>query len=283
MPTNPDVLRPLPRNKPMVLGTNPTVRGRAITVPTMKAGPLTQSFFARGEEQEASGYQNLAMDDPVLDPAALEFDSFDKIPRKRGSWFALGISTVVLLAVGVVTWRSFHLISRPGSSVAAASRAMVQSPPAGPAAPVPAPLPVPTLSVESASPPAAAAPPISPPETPPSAENSPSAPAAPAARRAPSAPPATHVAPVIVPLPPRHARAREKHQPLRGYVWSPEKHTIVPTEPAKGDSVPDETSRAQTLEGTPAEEPQPARERTTPAPFDPRPAPAPSEEAPVVE
>jgi hypothetical protein len=294
MPTDSNVLRPLQRNN------NPTVRGRAITVPVPKMGPVTQSFFARGEEQEATGYENLAADDPVLQPPELEFDSFDKIPRKRGSWFALGISLMVLLAVGFVTWRSFHFLSKPGSSVAAASRAMVQSPPLSQSPPAPAATPAPAMSGEpagapapagSAVPAAPAAPAAPAPAAAPvmsSVPNTPPAPPAPSAATAePAAPPATHAIapPIVVPLPPRQAPARAKREPLRGYVWSPEKHTIVPAEPAIQDPAPTEAPHTQTLEGTPAEEPEPAREPTNPAPFQPTPTPAPPPQtsAPIIE
>jgi hypothetical protein len=83
-----------------------TTRGRAITMSPSKPSSMTQSFFARGEEQEATGYENLAPDDPLLVPREVEFDSFDKIPRRRGSLFAIAVSALVLAAIGFVTWRS---------------------------------------------------------------------------------------------------------------------------------------------------------------------------------
>lgn len=285
MSTNTDVLRPLNRK-------TATVRGRAISqsksgsVPKTgwlsRPGSLTQSFFARGEEQEANEYENLPIDDPTLVPPPLEFDSFDKIPRRRGSWFAITVSMLVLAAVGFVTWRAFHPLSKPGTSVAAASRAMVQ---ATPAAPVAQSAPIPPM-----------------PQSTPAAPAAPTTPIAPVATPTRAATPAPIVVPVVSKPAPKakhapvaHEPAKSetddepaqvrKHPPLHGYVWSPEKHTLVPAEPVI-EELPSEAPRAQSLEGTPAQEPQPAPEPTTPAPFQPPPAVSPSpatNQAPIIE
>jgi hypothetical protein len=295
MSTNTDVLRPLTRK-------SATVRGRAITL--TKPGSVTQNFFARGEEQEATGYENLAVDDPILAPPALEFDSFDKIPRRRGSWFAVAVSTLVVAAIGFVTWRSFHFLSRPGSSVAAASRAMVQSPP--PAAPAPVAQSM-TVAPEPTTQSAPVAQPAPVAQSAPTTEAAPVAPPAPVTRPAPvvEPPPVTKPEPVVEPLPnPKPAPATKhapvahdpgksdtddepvqmrKHPPLHGYVWSPDKHTLVPAEPVIED-LPSEAPRSQSLEGTPAKEPQPAPDPTSPAPFQPSPSSSPvPNQAPIIE
>jgi hypothetical protein len=330
MSTNTDVLRPLTRK-------TATVRGRAISqsksgsVPKTgwlsRPGSLTQSFFARGEEQEATEYENLPIDDPTLTPPPLEFDSFDKIPRRRGSWFAIAVSMLVLVALGFVTWRSFRYLSKPGTSVAAASRAMVQAPAATPPATVnqslpatpPQPMTTESAPVATPAPVAQSAPPtprelVASPapaaQSAPTTESAPAA-AAPTTRPAPVAPPtrAATPAPIIVPLVAKPAPAKKheaivhepaksdtddepvqvrKHPPLHGYVWSPEKHTLVPAEPVIED-LPSEAPRPQSLEGAPAQEPQPAApepEPTSPAPFQPPPAAAPapaSNNAPIIE
>jgi hypothetical protein len=334
MSTNTDVLRPLNRSPA-------TVRGRAISMKTdsesktgstsktgftsksgwlSRPGSLTQSFFARGEEQEANEYENLPIDDPTLAPPPLEFDSFDKIPRRRGSWFAIAVSTLVLAAVGIVTWRSFRYLSRPSTSVAAASRAMVQAPPAAPEAvnqSMQAMQPDPTVQSLPAAPskpaaqsaPASQSAPVAPPAQ--SAQMTQSAPVAPPApaKAAPVAKPARVAAPapIVVPLVSKpapdtkhEAVVREpaksetddepaqvrKHPPLHGYVWSPEKHTLVPAEPVIED-LPREAPRSQSLEGAPAQEPQPAAEPTSPDPFPSPPlpsSPSPStNQAPIIE
>ena len=258
-----------------------TVRGRAITTP-LKPSSMTQSFFARGEEQEANGYENLAPDDPLLVPRELEFDSFDKIPRRRGSWFATAVAGLVVVAIGLVTWRSFYFLSRPGSSVAAAARAMVQAPPASQA---PAPMsiaPAPQPPVSEPPPAAEPAPVTEPPAvTQPQAEPPPPAQPAPVAQPAPSH---RHLAPQATADEPVHAR---RHAPLHGYVWSPEKHTLVPAEPAVEDQPPREDPGIRSLDGARGEEaqPQPTDEPTTPAPFRPSPsaAPVPQTSAPIID
>ena len=343
MSTHTDTLR-------QVRSNHVTVRGRALS-PSSKPSSMTQTFFARGEEQEANGYENLAPDDPLLVPPALEFDSFDKIPRRRGSWFAIAVSTLVVLALGFVTWRSFYFLSRPASSVAAASRAMVQAPVSQAPAPMsiaPAPRPAPVMSEAppASEPPAADQPEATqartanePAPQPPSvtkpvpeAVAQPVAAAQPAPVRPQSAPRATADEPVAQPVPvaqpapirpqpapratadePVHARrhgalhgyvwspekhtlvpaepavqdAQPHHAPLRGYVWSPEKHTLVPGEPAVDEPLPREDPGTQMLDGGLGEQPrpQPARERTSPAPFQPAPSdsPVPNTSAPIID
>ncbi len=279
MSTDTYVLRPPPRK-------TATVRGRAISPPSpQKPSSLTQSFFARGEEQEATGYENLAPDDPILTPPVQEFESFDKIPHRRGAWLGVAVLTLLLGGIGVLTWPGFHLLSDPGSSVETASRAMVQATPPAQSMPAPA-----------TSSPAAQPAPLS---VAPATEPEPVTQPAPVKEPAPIPRPApvTEPRPVTQGAPVHHESAQpdrdladepvhaRRHAPLRGYVWSPEKHTIVPAEPTVEDSLPREAPRPQSLDGTPAEEPQPPREPTKPAPFQPPPSssPAPSGSAPIID
>lgn len=309
MSTNTDAFRPL--NRITANRITATVRGRAITL--TKPTSVTETFFARGEEQEATAYEHLAPDDPILSPPEVEFDSFDKIPRRRGSWFATAVSMVVVAAIGFVTWRSFHSLSKPGSSVATASRAMVQTPPTpaepGPVAQsVPTP-PAPDMPAVTVAPIAQTTPiaPIAQTTPEPVAQTTPVARPAVAKRVATSAQTAKP-APIVVPLitkdvtvakqaPAVHERSNNdtssesveirKHAPLRGYVWSPEKQTLVPADQVLEDPPAADSPRSQSLDGTPAEEPQPPAPAptTSPAPFEPPPSATPSShnEAPIIE
>jgi hypothetical protein len=53
---------------------------------------VTERFFSRGDEQEASQYKDVVL------------DSLDKIPRRRRTVFAMA-GLLSLLAIGAVTWR----------------------------------------------------------------------------------------------------------------------------------------------------------------------------------
>jgi hypothetical protein len=207
---------------------------------------MTQSFFARGVEQYATGYENLAPDDPLLVPPEVEFDSFDKIPRRRGSVFAIAVSALVLAAIGFVTWRSFYYLSKPASSVATASRAMVQTPPASPA-PVP-------MSIAPASQPAMSEPPL-------------------ATDQAPVADQRQATQPRMTP--PSGTPSEPATPPPGATTASPE---MVAQPPAA-------TKLPPVAHSAPAAEPQPQLAPTSPAPFrpEPSPSPPPSESAPIIE
>ena len=62
-----------------------------------------ERFFLEGDEQEASGYQNVIWDDDLVASRDLEFDSFDKIPRKRRSLVVLAAVSVTFV-IGVAAW-----------------------------------------------------------------------------------------------------------------------------------------------------------------------------------
>jgi hypothetical protein len=72
--------------------------------PSMRLASLTQSFFLRGDEQEASEYKDLSPEFAGPASADLQFDSFDKIPRRRRPVFAMA-GLMSLLAIGAVSWR----------------------------------------------------------------------------------------------------------------------------------------------------------------------------------
>ena len=68
-------------------------------------GARTMAFFRKGEELEATEYENLPYDDPTLVPPKLGFRNFERVPRNRAPL----VITVVLIAVAalsVLGWRS---------------------------------------------------------------------------------------------------------------------------------------------------------------------------------
>ena len=85
---------------------------------TMRLGSTTVAFFRRGEELEATGYENLPPDDPTLVPPKLGFRNFDRVPRNR---VPLLLASLFFLAaaVTVLGWRSVRRL--PGQAVQAAT------------------------------------------------------------------------------------------------------------------------------------------------------------------
>jgi hypothetical protein len=76
------------------------IKGRATTL-----GSRTMAFFRKGEELEATEYENLPHDDPTLVPPKLGFRNFDSVPRNRAPL----VITIVLIAVAALSllrWRS---------------------------------------------------------------------------------------------------------------------------------------------------------------------------------
>ena len=81
-------------------------------------GSRTMAFFRKGDELEATGYENLPYNDPTLVPPKLGFRSFDSVPRNHKPL----VLTVVLLAVtalSVVGWRAVRKVPRETANVAA--------------------------------------------------------------------------------------------------------------------------------------------------------------------
>ena len=84
---------------------------------TAGLGARTMSFFRKGEELEATEYENLPHDDPTLVPPKLGFRDFESVPRNRAPL----VITVVLLAaaaLGVLGWRSARKVPTDAGGVA---------------------------------------------------------------------------------------------------------------------------------------------------------------------
>jgi hypothetical protein len=249
----------------------------------MGAGAVTQSFFAKGEEQEATGYKDVMLDDAASGASAdLGFDSFDKIPRRRRPLIMVA-GFLSLLVMGFLAWKAVRGPGQ-GSSVAVAARAMVGDEPAPPPAPAPSQL---TVMPSPAVVPPAAASPEAPPASVVPAEVAPTRPtkiaepaaetenhAARSARKADSEPTAANDRPS------ERSVTGSRPAPLRGYVWSPEANGLVPAGAVTADP-------AQDPAPTPTPSVAPARDfgiapsPTTPAPVESRRAP--TESAPIVE
>ena len=276
---------------------------------TSRLVSLTQRFFLKGEQQEATQYKDVILDvDDAVEPKP-EFDSFDKIPRRRRPLLLL-TGVVLVGVVGVATWRSFHLLSRPGSSVAAASQAMVAARPdvtpaivpQPPAPPAVAPQVVPinhaaaALPTQPATAPAADEPAVAPKakakgdDARARATSEQTSASAPAARRTESSrrtPAAEIDEPTADDNGASAAAARPRSKPLRGYAWSPENHGLVPADNAAPSSAEivapssDETVPSGAAADRPAATSPPTT--TSPAPFEGR-APGPkAESAPIIE
>jgi hypothetical protein len=93
-----------------------------IKTTTLRLGSRTQAFFRRGEELEATGFENLPHDDPTLVPPKLGFRSFDRVPRNRAPMliaFFL-VATAAVLAFGWLAARDLpHGTARAATSVRA--------------------------------------------------------------------------------------------------------------------------------------------------------------------
>jgi hypothetical protein len=93
---------------------------------TMRLGSRTQAFFRKGDELEASGFENLPHDDPTLVPPKLGFRGFDRVPRHRAPMVIafLLLATAAVLAFG---WLSARDLPRGSARVAASIRAKASS------------------------------------------------------------------------------------------------------------------------------------------------------------
>ena len=88
----------------------------------MRLGSMTQTFFRRGDELEATGFENLPHDDPTLVPAKLGFRSFDKVPRNRAPML-IALLVVATAMVGLFGWLSDRDLPHGSARVATALRA----------------------------------------------------------------------------------------------------------------------------------------------------------------
>ena len=108
---------------------------------TLRLGTMTQAFFRRGEELEATGFENLPHDDPTLVPPKLGFRSFDRVPRHRAPMLIafLLLATASVLVFGWLAARDLpHGSARVATSIRAKAssewlrlKAFVGSRPAG--------------------------------------------------------------------------------------------------------------------------------------------------------
>jgi len=89
---------------------------------TLRLGTMTQAFFRRGEELEATGFENLPHDDPTIVPPKLGFRSFDRVPRHRAP---ILIAFLLLATAAVLTfgWLSARDLPHGTARVAEAMRA----------------------------------------------------------------------------------------------------------------------------------------------------------------
>jgi len=76
------------------------IKGRATTL-----GSRTMAFFRKGEELEATEYENLPHDDPSLVPPELGFRDFDSVPRNYKP-LAIAVVLIVVGVLGVFGWLS---------------------------------------------------------------------------------------------------------------------------------------------------------------------------------
>ena len=265
--------------------------------PTPRPASLTQNFFLKGEEQEANGYENVVLEEPVSAPD-LKFDSFDKIPRRRRPLIALAVF-FSFFALGAVAWKTGRAFSKQGS-VKLAAQAMVTAQPAQPTAsasassaattspattsaattsaattsaattttatpPPVAPAAALTIDQGAAEEPAAAKPAVDDRAARGEADND--SPVAAPIAQSPSAdsPPAAPHPSAAKPSTGASRRAR-RPAPLHGYVWSPEAHTLVPASRTSANpfadpepSVAPPPAPARVLEDTPERSVEPAQ------------------------
>lgn len=66
-------------------------------------GPMTMAFFRKGEDLEATEFENLPHDDPALVPPKLGFRSFDRVPRHRLPQ-VIAFLVVIAAVLSVVGW-----------------------------------------------------------------------------------------------------------------------------------------------------------------------------------
>jgi hypothetical protein len=93
---------------------------------TMRLGSRTQAFFRKGEELEATGFENLPHDDPSLVPPKLGFRTFDRVPRNRAPMLVtlLLLATAAIVAFG---WLSARDVPHGTARVATSIRAKASS------------------------------------------------------------------------------------------------------------------------------------------------------------
>jgi hypothetical protein len=97
-----------------------------IKTTTLRLGSRTQAFFRRGEELEATGFENLPHDDPTLVPPKLGFRSFDRVPRNRAPMF-IAFLLLAIVAVMAFGWLSARDLPHGSARIATSIRAAASS------------------------------------------------------------------------------------------------------------------------------------------------------------
>jgi hypothetical protein len=93
---------------------------------TLRLGSMTGAFFRRGEELEATGFENLPHDDPTLVPPKLGFRSFDRVPRNRAPMF-IAFLLLAIVAVMAFGWLSARDLPHGSARIATSIRAAASS------------------------------------------------------------------------------------------------------------------------------------------------------------
>ena len=88
----------------------------------MRLGSMTQAFFRRGDELEATGFENVPHDDPTLVPAKVAFRGFDKVPRNRAP-MRVALLLVATAMVGLFGWLSARDLPHGSARIATSLRA----------------------------------------------------------------------------------------------------------------------------------------------------------------
>jgi hypothetical protein len=83
---------------------------------TMRLGATTMAFFRKGEELEATEFENLPHDDPALVPPKLGFRNFDRVPRKRTP-LLFAFLVVLVASCSILGWRRVYAQTARGASV----------------------------------------------------------------------------------------------------------------------------------------------------------------------
>jgi hypothetical protein len=93
---------------------------------SMRLGSMTQAFFLKGEQLEATAFESLPHDDPTLVPPKLGFRGFDKVPRNRAPML-IALLLVAAPAVAAFRWGSVHDVPHGAAHVASSVGSKVSS------------------------------------------------------------------------------------------------------------------------------------------------------------
>jgi hypothetical protein len=72
-------------------------------------GSRTMAFFRKGEELEATDYEDLPYNDPMLVPPKFGFRSFNSIPRNHTP-LVLAIVLIAATGLSLLGWRALHKV-----------------------------------------------------------------------------------------------------------------------------------------------------------------------------